>query len=457
MSPNSITRGSTLITPLRVYTENHGCTANKFDFEILLAHLIKGKMVLTSNVQVADIILVNTCGVKKATEDRILAKLSYYNTLKSNLIITGCLPQINLPALHRAAPNFAAILDTRSLHYLPEAITLAQEGKKHQIWFSSQPTDKLRYPRLHINPVIEIIPIAEGCLGTCTYCCVRNARGSLVSYPINRLRKRMEYAITDQIKEIWLTGQDTGAYGLDHASNLAELLTQLGQVQGRFWIRVGMMNPTHVYPLLTELIDAFNNPKIFKFIHLPVQSGNNNVLQMMNREYTVTEFKHIVTRFRKAFPYMTLATDVICGFPGETEKAFKETCSLLQSIKPDIVNISKFFSRPHTLASKMSQLRPQVIKQRSKRMSQLAHHLTYQRNEIWRHWEGTVLVDEKGQGESWIARNFAYKPLILQTTLNLIGRLLNLRVTNVHSTYLDAQLTTIFSKSAKECKAKHLS
>ena len=430
-----------MITPLRVYTENHGCTANKFDFEILLAHLIKEKTILIKNAQRADIILVNTCGVKKATEDRILAKLSYYNTLKGNLIITGCLPKINLPAIRKAAPNFSAILDSHSLHHLPEAITRTQEGKKHQIWLGSQTTNKLLNPRLHINPVIEIIPIAEGCLGTCTYCCVRNARGSLVSYPINHLRKRMEHAITDQIQEIWLTGQDTGAYGLDRTSNLAELLTQLCQVQGQFWIRVGMMNPNHVYPLLPELIDAFNNPKIFKFIHLPVQSGDNNVLQMMNREYTVTEFKHIVTRFRKSFPYMTLATDVICGFPGETEKAFEETCRLLHTINPDVVNISKYYSRPQTPASKMSQLSPQMIKQRSKRMSQLVHYLTYQRNQIWRHWEGTALVDEKGHGDSWIARNYAYKPLILQTSSNLIGRLINIRVTNVHSTYLDAQHT----------------
>lgn len=450
MNPSSVIRGSKLVTLLRVYTENHGCTANKFDFGILLTYLIKEKTVLTKDAQGADIILVNTCGVKKATEDRILAKLSNFNTLKGNLIITGCLPKINLPAIRTAAPNFSAILDTHSLHHLPEAITRAQEGKKHQIWLSSQHTNKLQNPRLHINPVIEIIPVAEGCLGTCTYCCVRNARGSLVSYPINHLRKRMEHAITDQIQEIWLTGQDIGAYGLDQASNLVELLTQLGQVQGQFWIRVGMMNPNHVYPLLPELIDVFKNPKIFKFIHLPVQSGDNNVLQMMHREYTVTEFKHIITNFRKAFPYMSLATDVICGFPGETEKAFEETCRLLHTIKPDVINISKYFSRPHTPASKMPQLRPQVIKQRSKRMNVLAHYLTKQRNEIWRHWEGIALVDEKGQGNSWIARNYAYKPLILQTSSNLRGRIVNVQVTNVHSTYLDAQRTTNFSKSAKK-------
>ncbi len=428
-----------MASPLRVYAENHGCTANKFDFEILLAHLIKKKTVLVRNPQLADFILVNTCGVKKATENRLLAKLSYYNHLNGNLIITGCLPKINLPAVRKAAPDFSAILDPHSLHHLPEAITLAQDGEKHQIWLSLQSINKLQNPRLHINPVIEIISIAEGCLGTCTYCCVRHARGSLVSYPINHIRKRMEHAIIDQIREIWLTAQDTSAYGLDRASSLVELLTQLSQVQGQFWIRVGMMNPNHVFPLLPELIDVFKSPKIFKFIHLPVQSGNDDTLQMMNREYTVTEFKHVVTCFRKTFPCITLATDVICGFPGETETAFKETCSLLQTINPDVVNISKFFSRPHTPASKMPQLKFQVIKQRSKQISQLAHHLTYQRNKIWRQWEGSALVDEKGRGASWIARNHAYKPLILKTPSNLMGRFINVRVTNIHSTYLDAQ------------------
>jgi MiaB/RimO family radical SAM methylthiotransferase len=252
----------------------------------------------------------------------------------------------------------------------------------------------------------------------------------------------MEHAITDHIREIWLTAQDTSAYGLDHASNLVELLTQLCQVKGKFWIRVGMMNPTHVLPLLPELIDVYKNPKIFKFIHLPVQSGDNKILRMMNRKYTVTEFKHIVARFRKVFPYITLATDVICGFPGETEEAFKETCSLLHAINPDAVNISKFYSRPNTPAENMLQLKSHVIKQRSKRLSQLVHHLTYQRNETWRHWNGEVLVDEKGREASWIARNYAYKPLVLQTPSQLLGHFINVRVTKVHSTYLDATTAT---------------
>lgn len=429
-------------SPIRVYAENHGCTANRFDYEILLAQLIKEKMILVKDASLADIILVNTCGVKKATENRLLARLSHYDTLNSNLIITGCLPKINLPAIQKAAPNFSAILGPHSVHHLHKAITFAQKGVKHKLWLSSKPINKLQNPKLHVNPVIEIIPIAEGCLGACTYCCVRNARGPLVSYPENGLRKRMEHAITDHIREIWLTAQDTSAYGLDHASNLVELLTQLCQVKGKFWIRVGMMNPTHVLPLLPELIDVYKNPKIFKFIHLPVQSGDNKILRMMNRKYTVTEFKHIVARFRKVFPYITLATDIICGFPGETEEAFNETCSLLHAINPDTVNISKFYSRPNTPAQNMLQLKSHVIKQRSKRLSQLVHQLTYQRNETWRHWNGEVLVDEKGREASWIARNYAYKPLVLQTSSQLLGRFINVRVTKVHSTYLDATTAT---------------
>ncbi len=429
--------------PLRVYAENHGCPANKFDYEILLAQLIKEKTILVKDVSQADIILVNTCGVKKATENRLLARLGHYDALNSNLIITGCLPQINLPAIQNAAPNFSAVLGPHNVHHLRSAIALAQKGVKHNVWLSStKPLNKLRNPRLHVNPVIEIIPIAEGCLGTCSYCCVRTARGSLVSYPNNQLRTRMEHAIMDQIPEIWLTAQDTSAFGLDHTSNLVELLTQLCQVQGKFWIRVGMMNPNHVSPLLSELINIYKNPKIFKFIHLPVQSGDNEILRIMNRKYTVSEFKSIVTRFRKTFPYITLATDVICGFPGETENAFKETCNLLQAINPDIVNISKFYSRPNTVAQNMQQLKSHVINQRSKRLSQLVHHLTYQRNKIWHYWKGEALVDEKGRGASWIARNYAYKPLVLKTTRHLMGRFITVRVTKIHSTYLDATIAS---------------
>lgn len=165
------------------YAENHGCSANTFDFEIMLAHLIDAGYRLTGNMNSADIILVNTCAVKKPTEDRMIAKLRVLNLLNKPLIIAGCLPKINLRAVLNAAPDFSAILDPQSIDKTRLTIESAERGEKKRIFLSQKPILKLKQPKTRLNPFIEIIAISEGCTGACAYCCVRLARDTLFSYP----------------------------------------------------------------------------------------------------------------------------------------------------------------------------------------------------------------------------------------------------------------------------------
>jgi len=252
--------------------------------------------------------------------------------------------------------------------------------------------------------------------------------------------RRVKEAVSDGVKEIWLTSQDCGAYGADIDTNLAELLRECCEVPGRFLIRVGMMNPRHVLKILPDLVDSFKNKKIFNFLHLPVQSGDDEVLRRMNRGYSVREFKEIVEIFRKEVPKLTLATDIICGFPGEDLKAFENTIRLIEEVKPDIVNISRFFPRPGTPAEKMRQLDVKLINSRSRRLSEVVRRISWKRNEEWIGWEGEILVDEKGRGSSWIGRNFAYKPIVVKSNKNLIGRFLKVRVTRAFPTYLEADI-----------------
>jgi len=423
-----------------IYVEGHGCAANRFDFEVILAHLIGARYRLTDDTDSADIILINTCGVKKPTEDRIIEKLRLLSRLNKPLIITGCLPKINLKAILHAVPNFSAILDPHSVDKILLAVKSSEIGEKKKIFFSQRPNLKLEQPKIRLNQSIEIVLISEGCAGACSFCCVRFARGALFSYPKEMIVKRVSQAVLEGLKEIWITSQDNGAYGLDIKTNLVELLRECCRVEGKFLIRVGMMNPDHVLRMLPELIDAYKDEKIFKFLHLPVQGGDNETLRRMNRRYTVEEFKAIVNSFKGEIPQMTLATDVICGFPGESQEAFERTLKLVEDVQPDVVNVSKFFPRPNTPAEKMKHLDVNEVKDRSLRLTKLVRKIAFNKNEKWLKWEGKVLVDEKGKDSSWIGRNFAYKPIVIKSNENLFGRFVRAKIVKAYSTYLEAEV-----------------
>jgi len=440
LTPN--TDDSSLRAPRKgtVYVENYGCTANVFDLQIMLAGLTNGGYTITDQAESADMILVNTCGVKKPTEDKILARLSMLSSFDKPLIIAGCLPKIDLEGIYRSAPSFSAAVDPHSVSRILEAVRDAEAGLKHRLFFSDRPEIKLLHPRARLNRFIEIIQVAEGCAGACSFCCVRFARGRLLSYPKKLIIDRMRKAVSDGTREFWITSQDNGAYGLDARSDLAELLKECCSVEGNFLIRVGMMKPGHALKILDRLIQVYTNRKIFKFLHLPVQSGDDEVLRRMSRFYSAEQFKRIVLAFRDKIPSITLSTDVICGFPGETVDAFDRTVKLIEESKPDIVNISRFFPRPNTPAAEMDQLPPAEVKNRSRRLSKTVKRISYERNRLWLGWEGSVLVDEKGKRDAWIGRNYAYKPVVIEYEENLLGESVDVHVTEAFPTYLRAEI-----------------
>ncbi len=428
------------MTHHHAYVETYGCAANKFDFEIILAHLAQAGYEMTPAAAQADLLLVNTCGVKQPTEDRVLARLRALHTLGKPLIVTGCLPKINREAIHAAVPDFAAMLDPQSLDQIPAAIDAAATGARGRVFQSETPCLKLSLPKIRLNPVIEILAIAEGCTGACAYCCVKFARGALRSAPEELIVDRVRRGVAEGVQEVWLTAQDTGAYGLDIGTNLANLLQACCQVEGAFRLRVGMMNPHHLVTMLPELIDAYKAKQVFKFLHLPVQSGDDRVLHRMKRPYTVKDVLNAVSAVRQEIPEVTLATDVICGFPGESPEAFKGTLRLLKAVQPDIMHVSKFFPRPHTIAAQMAPLDVRVVKTRSRRLTQLRTAIAWQRNQRWRNWAGDVLIDEPGRRASWIGRNFAYKPIVIHTTAPVLGTVLRVRVVNAFPTYLQGEV-----------------
>ena len=423
---------------MHVYVKNYGCSTNLADSEVIAGCLAEAGFKPAHSASTADIIIYNTCAVKGPTENRIIDAIKHAPQNKK-VIVTGCLPLINFERL-RSETHFDAAVGPAAGTEIVNIVKRVLNGEKVialENALNAKPP--LNLPQLKSNPVISVVPVNYGCLGTCAYCCVVFARGHLRSQSIDAIAERVQKDLAAGAKEFWITSQDTACYGRDAATNLAALLNALGKVEGDFKVRVGMMTPSMVTPFLSDLLEAFRNERVFKFVHLPVQSGDDEVLKRMRRFYTAQDFKTVVNAFRTAFPEVTLATDVICGFPSETSLAFENTLRLIAEVKPDIVNVSKFFARPRTAAAEMRDAFVDLaeIKRRSTAAAQLAKRVSLERNHRWIGWNGKVLIDEKGKMlGSWVGRNFAYKPVVVKSSANLLGKTLNVQVTKTFPTYL---------------------
>jgi len=200
--------------------------------------------------------------------------------------------------------------------------------------------------------------------------------------------------------EVRLTGQDLGAWGRDTGQSLADLLRSLDALNGRFMIRPGMMNPATLYPVVNTVAEAFTLSKMFASLHLPVQSGSEEILEKMRRGYTPGEVVSIVERFEHTVPGLSLTTDVICGFPGETDEDFSKTLALLQVIQPDRVNVTRYSPRPGTPASRWKDMPDSVKKERSRRLRLLAEEIAREKNAQWKGRVVPVMIT--GEHPSWL-------------------------------------------------------
>jgi threonylcarbamoyladenosine tRNA methylthiotransferase CDKAL1 len=423
---------------MRVFVKSFGCSANLADGEVLAGCLAKAGFELADSASAADVVIYNTCAVKGPTENRMLEILRRVPHGK-RVIVAGCLPLINFERLSRET-RFDGAVGPATADEIVNVVKRVLQGEKLiALDGALKAKPVLDLPRVRSNRVVNVVPISYGCLGACAYCCVVFARGRLRSYTVNEVTEKVRRDLSAGAKEFWVTSQDTACYGRDIDTSLAALLNALGALEGDFRVRVGMMTPNMVIDILDDLAKAFENEKIFKFIHLPVQSGDAQTLKRMRRFYTTEDFKEIVNAFRNAFPEVTLATDVICGFPGESQEAFENTLKLIGEVKPDIVNVSKFFARPGTAAAEMRDafVASAEIKRRSHAAANSVRQIALERNQRWIGWTGEMLVDEKGKiPGSWIGRNFAYKPIVIKSSANLFGKTLNVKVTNAFSTYL---------------------
>jgi len=415
---------------MKVYLETYGCTANKADSNIIIGILKENKHKIVESMDQADLLILNTCTVIDTTEQRMLSRLREYKKTKKPIIVAGCMATIQQNTINSITPK-ARFLPPQHVNNIIDVI------KNNKAQFTEE--NKTQLPK-HYNDINAPIQIAEGCMQNCSYCITRLARGKLNSYPINEIKQDIKNALKQDCKEIYLTAQDTASYGLDVKTNLGELITAINEIKEDFRVRIGMMNPYTLQKNLQPILSAYNHQKIYKFLHIPVQSGDNHILQKMNRKYTIEEFKEIIKKFKTKYPNITISTDIIVGFPSETEKQFQNTIDLLKQTKPDIINITRYSARPYTKAKTMKNRIPtDIAKQRSTKLTKICKQISVENNKKHINKTYNILITEQTKNNISKGRTENYKPTVIKNNLQ-IGTFHQVKITNATNTHLVGNL-----------------
>ncbi len=399
-----------------IYIETAGCSANFADSELMAGLLKQAKFEIVNTLDDAYIVILNTCTIKGPTETSFFKRLKEIEEMeqKKLIIVTGCVPQINSKQLKKYP-----LIGSNQIHNVVEVVEEALNDNFIKL-LAREEQPPLNVPRIRNSPLISIIPISRGCQGTCSFCITKSARGHLASYPIKNIVKEMQSALKDGAKEIWLTSHDNGCYGIDLNINLAQLLQELVKIPYEFKIRIDEINPEHLLKYFDQFLTVFASEKIYKYLNLPVQSGSNEILKRMNRNYTVEQFIQLTKKIKAKFPQTTISTDLIVGYPGETDEQHWETLNLIREVSPDVINLSKFWPRPGTAAASLKTLPEEIIQDRFSSTASICQNITILQNEKWSGWEGYIVVDEKSPEEKqWIGRNFAYQPIIVEGNFKL--------------------------------------
>ena len=426
-------------TGSKVYIETYGCSASFSDSEICAGQLSQAGYSIVDNPKDSDINVIVTCTVKTATANRMSHRIKKLSENNSALVVAGCMPKTQAKEIKKLNPN-ASLMGPDSIDQITDIVNSTLNGTPLiQLGKSTKP--KILLPKIRINPVIDIVEIGTGCLSSCTFCQVKIAKGTLISYPPDAIVEQIQKSTDSGCREIWLTSTDNGCYGMDMSMDLADLLTSIVDIQNNFLVRVGMMNPMHTKKKFHKLFNIFSHDKIYKFLHIPVQSGNNRVLKSMLRGHSREDYILMCSSFREKFPLSSIATDIIVGYPTESDEEFRDTVKLIKSTQPDVVNLSKYGARPGTKAIEMEQVPNSTINARSKSLTSIIKEISLERNKKWLDWTGNCLVNENGKIDgTMIGRNFAYRPIVLKNSDVVLGNHYDVKIVEAKSTYLVGEI-----------------
>ncbi len=407
----------------KVIMKTYGCSNNIAESEMMMGLLTKEGYIVeeSENYNKGDAVIFNMCSVKGPSVTQCLTQIKKIKTNYPNkkIIVAGCVPLQLIPDIKNISEDIS-IVNTSHVDKIKQALEQTLDHNPVEYKKFARPI-KLGFPRVRKNPIVSIIPILQGCNDFCTYCSTKLVKGNTFSYPESMIVREAMKSVKEGCKEIWLTSQDNGAYQTDNGYvGLPELIKKIAMINGMFYIRVGMANPTYLLQCLQPIIEILKHDKVYTFLHIPFQSGNNEILKGMKRRYTALQYKEIVEKLKKELPDITIASDVIVGFPGETDEQFQDTYDLIKETKPDKLHISRFQARPGTKAAHMKQVPDKIIKERSRKITTLFKEISLDLNKKWINKECYILIDEHGQkGNDSIGRNISYKQVVVKEKIEL--------------------------------------
>ena len=437
----------------RIFIKTFGCSHNASDSEYMAGILASEGYEIVPTLESSDLAIINSCTVKSPSQAAFLNSVIKSKNFNKKIVVGGCVPQAerNLKGLENC--SIVGVSQIDKINFIVEK-TL--EGNIVR-FLENKTLPSLLLPKIRRNKFIEIIPISQGCLGSCTYCKTKQARGKLISYPIKHIVQACKNAWENNAKELWITSEDTGVYGRDIGTNLPNLLVEiLKDIPSDVMIRIGMANPPYILENVNSMIKVLNHPNVYSFIHIPVQSGSNAVLDKMLREYTIEEFNFLCDKFISGVKDITIATDIICGFPTETKENFEETLNLVEKYKFPVINISQFYPRPGTVAAKWKKIDTKEVHNRSKALAELfgsySHykHLLNTKQRVWVH---DINEEEKNKEENMmVCHNKSYVKILVPKDESLYGKELIVKINKIFKWHCVGE---IIDKNPEPIKVKY--
>ncbi|KAI8928844.1 hypothetical protein BC831DRAFT_446785 [Entophlyctis helioformis] len=454
-----------------VFVKTWGCGHNNSDGEYMAGLLAAdGYNVILehSRAAEADVWVLNSCTVKGPSEQTFVNDINKGRAAGKKVVVAGCVPQaspsggewqglsiVGVQQIDQVVTVVEEALKGNTVRLLRDAREVNDDGKKRKAGGA-----RLDLPKVRRNPFIEIIPINTGCLNQCTYCKTKHARGDLGSYSPAEIVDRVTSVLSEGVQEIWLTSEDTGAYGKDIGVTIVDLLWAIIAAMEAHpsspsaMLRVGMTNPPYILQHLDEIARVLAHPRVYAFLHVPVQAGSTRVLTDMRRLYTVEDFERVVDVLRANVPGVTIATDVICGYPTETEQDFDETMRVLEKYRFPVLHISQYYPRPGTPSARLKRIPTDIVKSRSRRATAFFEsYTTY--DALVGSRQSVLVTEQSADGVHYIGHNKAYHQVLVPKDARLMGRRVTVAIVRSGKHFLvgevvDGEMARIDAEMAQE-------
>jgi len=425
--------------------EGYGCTLSYGESRRTRGLAEEAGWETTDNASSASVVVIHTCTVIGRTERSMLRRIDNLAMSGRMVLVAGCLPRAQAEVVEELEEDLIMAVLGQEPKDVVAALGKVDPSLLEDPMFLP-PVD----PHTGSRPdparrTDAIVPIASGCLGRCSYCITRHAWGALKSSPVEQVVAQARGWMDQGFREVQLTAQDTGAWGRDlgddqRLPDLVRAVASIDDAPGEYRVRVGMLNPDSLELIFEEFVEVLRLPRVYRFVHLPVQAGSDRILDLMVRRYTVAEWEDLVVRLRKAVPDITLHTDIICGFPGEEDEEFDATLGLIKRVRPDVTNVKAFSPRPRTEAATMEgAVKGAVMKQRTRRATTLVEQTSQKALSFHEGDEVEVLVTEVGKAgtNTMMARDGRYNTVVVADAEGLeVGRLAKVRLLEARGVYL---------------------